>query len=98
MDMTIGKSITQVDDSIDLSQYGNRLFGEPSKDVGLKVANWKGAPNSGNPEELGSYLEGDILFPGAKARNGLIAETTHWPNAQIPFEIVGEFGRIHKRK
>lgn len=92
MNLTVGKSVAQLDE-IDLSHYGSRLFGEPSKDVGLQVENWKANRKSGNPEELGSYLEGDILFPRAKSRNGLIAESYRWRDGQIPFEIVGDFGK-----
>ncbi|KAJ6636112.1 Zinc metalloproteinase nas-7 [Pseudolycoriella hygida] len=86
LDVTTSKSIEQ----IDLSHYGPRLFGNPSKDVGAAVEHWN-ENQSGNPEELGSYLEGDILFPRGNARNGLITETSRWPNGVIPFEIVGDF-------
>lgn len=91
LDITAGKSVAILEE-IDLSHYGSRLFGEPSKDVGLEVENWKDNQRSGNPEELGSYLEGDILFPRGKSRNGMIAETYRWPDGRIPFEIVGDFG------
>lgn len=47
-----------------------------------------------NPEELGEYIEGDMLFPNDIARNGLKAEWTRWPNAEIPFEIKGIFSKI----
>lgn len=91
LELVAGKSVANLE-TIDLSQYGSRVFGEPSKDVGAEVENWKANQKSGNPEELGSYLEGDILFLKGNARNGLIAETSHWPNGQIPFEIMGDFG------
>lgn len=89
--LAASKSVAQVDE-IDLAQYGSRLFGEPSKDVGVEVGKWTSNHKSGNPEELGSYFEGDIIFPRGKSRNGLIAESSRWPDAQIPFEIVGDFG------
>lgn len=88
--LAAGKSVAQADE-IDLTQYGSRLFGEPSKDVGVEVGKWTPDQKSGNPEELGSYFEGDILFPRGKSRNGLIAESFRWHDAQIPFEIVGDF-------
>lgn len=91
IDLTVGKSVAKLEE-IDLSHYGTRLFGDPSKDVGKEVENWKNNPNGGNPEEMGSYLEGDMLFPRGKSRNGLIAETYRWPDGQIPFEIVGDYG------
>lgn len=95
VDRAGGKSVAKLE-SIDLSHYGSSLFGEPSKDVGLEVENWKDNQKSGNPEELGSYLEGDILFPRGMSRNGLIAETYRWPDGQIPFEIVGDYGIIRQ--
>lgn len=91
IDTVVSKSVDQLE-PIDLSEYGSRLFGQPDKDVGLKVANWKDNEQSGNPEELGSYLEGDILFPSGQSRNGLIGETYRWPDGIIKFEIVGDFG------
>lgn len=97
MDMATSKSVAQLE-QIDLSHFGSRLFGEPSKDVGLEVENWKDNQKSGNPEELGSYLEGDILFPRGQSRNGLIAETYRWPDAIIPFEIVGDYGSRHSNQ
>lgn len=100
MKSAASKSLSNVEssnaESIDLSHYGTRLFGSPSTAVGLDVANWEVNQNRGNPEELGSYLEGDILFPNGKFRNGLVAQAYRWPNGQIPFEIVGDFGESLK--
>lgn len=94
--IVIGKSISP-SESIDLSHYGLRLFGSPSKDVGEEVANWRNNHNNVNPEELGTYLEGDILFTGYKSRNGLTAESARWPKGHIPFEIVGDYGIIFNK-
>lgn len=91
IDMTLGKSVAQLE-RIDLSEYGSRLFGKPDESVGSMVENWKDNPDSGNAEELGSYLEGDILFPSGRSRNGLVAETYRWPEAIVPFEIRGDYG------
>lgn len=44
-----------------------------------------------NAEEVGEYLEGDIL-PTELSKNGLINETLRWTDAVIPYEIVGLFG------
>lgn len=41
-------------------------------------------------EELGSYFEGDILYPRGK-RNGLISSVKRWRNGVIPFIIEGNF-------
>lgn len=88
IDTAAGKSVKK----IDLSEYGTRLFGVPDKNVGLEVENWKDNELNGNPEEMGSYFEGDILFPKGQSRNGLIAESSHWTDGIIPFEIYGDFG------
>lgn len=77
---------------IDLSHYGSAIFREPSNETGLLVASYDPNTDARNPEEIGEYLEGDILIPPSLARNGLIAMTSHWPSAIVPFEISGYFG------
>jgi hypothetical protein len=54
----------------------------------MRVAAWKNDSNV-NPEELGLYLEGDIMQPSS--RNGLTALTARWPGGIIPYEIRGTF-------
>lgn len=77
---------------IDLSHYGSSIFREPNNETGLLVASYDPNTDTRNPEEIGDYLEGDILIPPSQARNGLIAITSHWPSAIVPFEISGYFG------
>lgn len=80
---------------IDLSSLDERAIGLPSEETGLKVDGW--SPESGlNPEELGEYAEGDILFSPSLARNGLYAHSSHWTNGIIPFEIKGSFSMYNK--
>jgi len=57
------------------------------------VNNW--TPENGtNPEELGSYLEGDILtLPTGQGRNGIIERNYRWPNAIVYYKIVGNFSK-----
>lgn len=82
---------------IDLSSLDERAIGTPNEKTGELVANWK--PTDGvNPEELGEYQEGDILFLPSYARNGLSPESTRWPNGIIPFEIKGGFGMLIQSK
>ncbi|XP_054728325.1 hatching enzyme 1.2 [Anastrepha obliqua] len=81
-------------DIIDLSFYGNALFGTPdSAATADLVANYTPDASSVNPEELGSYLEGDILVPtsGALTKNGITTQSSRWPDAVVPFEIRGNF-------
>lgn len=70
-------------DVIDLSRFGERIFGKPVENTGLNGLNE-------NPEELGPYLEGDLLIP-TEARNGMRAESLRWKNALVPFEIRGSY-------
>lgn len=79
---------------IDLSHFGNSIFGEPSNATGKLVASYDPHSSGLNPEELGEYLEGDMLMPQGLARNGLVAASSRWPAGVIPFEISGYFGMI----
>lgn len=77
---------------IDLSELGLK-FGQPDMKTGEIVKNWQPTDET-NPEELGSYLEGDILFPmnqSTSSRNGIVGQSYRWSNAVIPYEIVGSF-------
>jgi hypothetical protein len=88
-----GNSIDSNDDLIDLSHLGSSVFGEPDESVGRKLENWK--PEDGNPEEMGSYGEGDILVPSdQQGRNGLASQSSRWPGGIIPFVIAGNFSMI----
>lgn len=78
---------------IDLSHLGVQIFGMPDNETGKLVANYDPREDKFNPEELGSYLEGDMLVPGTMSRNGLTLEITRWPDGIVPFEIDGDFGK-----
>lgn len=79
---------------IDLSHFGSSIFREPNNQTGLLLASYDPNTDGRNPEEIGDYLEGDILIPPSQARNGLIAMASHWPGAIVPFEIRGYFGKL----
>lgn len=81
--------------SIDLTQYGDKIYGLPNERSGENLKEWEHT-RSGNPEEMGTYLEGDILFPinestTSNGRNGIVGQSYRWPNGVIPFEITGKF-------
>lgn len=81
-------------DVIDLSFYGMALYGEPDHNSTAElVANYTPETHPVNPEELGSYLEGDILIPkqGVTMKNGLTTQSSRWPNGIVPYEIRGNF-------
>lgn len=87
-----GNEIDSDEDLIDLSHLGNGIYGEPNSETGDIIAQYNPEQNEANPEELGNYLEGDMLMPKAMARNGLTATTARWPGGKVPFEIKGSFG------
>lgn len=74
---------------VDLSHLGERIFKKPTNETGKRLEQWD-PESEANPEELGEYAEGDILFP-SETRNGLIASTFRWKNGVIPYEINGRF-------
>lgn len=76
-------------DVIDLSHYGSRMYGVPSEEAGRAVA--ESDPTKINPEELGPYVEGDILIPRPAGKNGIIGEAYRWPKGKIPYEISPSF-------
>nr|UZC46533.1 hatching enzyme [Exorista sorbillans]WFF64589.1 hatching enzyme [Exorista sorbillans] len=81
-------------DIIDLSFYGSSLYGKPDFDkTGNLVAILKPNETSVNPEELGSYLEGDILLPqnAVILKNGLNSRAHRWPRGVVPYEIAENF-------
>lgn len=64
----------------------------PDDETGIRVAQWNKEMNV-NPEELGSYLEGDIIVIRRTKRSGMKEETYHWPNGVVPYKISGNFSR-----
>lgn len=69
---------------INLARFGDAIFGEPDESVGRMVSDWT-PDNDQNPEELGTYLEGDILITPNEARNGLVRESSRWKGGIIPY-------------
>lgn len=76
-------------DVIDLSQYGTKMYGLPSEKTGDLIDHINATEL--NPEELGSYLEGDILIPHGAPRNGIVGEHYRWPNGIVPYFISNSF-------
>lgn len=91
----IGSDYLDESSSIDLMQYGDKIYGVPDRRSGDNLNEWE-RTRSGNPEEMGTYWEGDILFPVNKSklsndRNGIVGQSYRWPNGVVPFEIAGSF-------
>ncbi|XP_017872646.1 PREDICTED: low choriolytic enzyme-like [Drosophila arizonae] len=81
-------------DEIDLSAYGSQIYGVPDPLTGDRVANLSVDSNV-NPEELGSYLEGDILepLPPINTLNGSPNRSRRWPKGVVPFVIERGFSK-----
>lgn len=88
----ISNSNTTIEDVIDLSRYSSDIFGKPDEKETGKVVEEYTAESGVNPEELGSYVEGDILFTEQRTgRNGLAKQTARWPHGIVPFSIEANF-------
>lgn len=74
--------------------FGETLYKQPNNEVGDMVKAWVPSKGLSNPEELGTYVEGDILFPESHtSRNGLRAVSARWPNGRVPYVISGSFSK-----
>lgn len=64
----------------------NKTFkiSKPDESVGLAVRSWS-PRDKVNPEELGSYLEGDMLIPRIDGRNGIVQQSRRWPGGVVPY-------------
>lgn len=92
--LVIAKNVDVESLRIDLPSFGRSLIGTPSTDVGQSLTKWmQSSTRYGNAEEIGSYMEGDILFPNGQSRNGIRPEVFRWPNGHIPFEVRGKFSK-----
>lgn len=80
-------------DEIDLSNFGEAIYGYPDEANG-EVLRSLTADNLTNPEELGNYLEGDMLIVKSDGRNGLRATAKRWPNGRVPYKMGGGFSKL----
>ncbi|KAL5273547.1 hypothetical protein ACFFRR_000344 [Megaselia abdita] len=74
---------------LDLSKLGPDIYGYPDEELGETLENIQDM--NFNPEEIGYYYEGDILYPRSQQRNGLAEESFRWKNGVVPVEIRGLF-------
>lgn len=64
----------------------------PDNESGVNVARWTEDMNV-NPEEMGNYLDGDIMVTENTAQNGAKDPNLRWPNGVIPYKINGNFSK-----
>ena len=70
---------------------GRSKYGRPSEESGKLVEEW--SQHSGvNPEELGEYMEGDILHV-VNSKNGLLNESARWEGGVVPYVIKGPYNQ-----
>lgn len=77
-----------------MDYLGNKIYGTPSAEAGHRVASWN--PSLGmNPEELGTYIEGDILFLSPRMKRAFRNEFFRWRGAKIPYTITEGFSKYY---
>ncbi|KAH8278668.1 hypothetical protein KR018_006683 [Drosophila ironensis] len=83
---------------IDLTDVSDNIFGNPDTETTGALVEAHNEESPQNPEELGTYYEGDILIPlsyrSARSngtRNGILALSSRWPGGVVPYEIKGPF-------
>lgn len=76
-------------EEIPTAQYGARMYGLPDLEFGKKLDELDVTQT--NPEEIGPYLEGDMLIPGPVPKNGIVGNAYRWPNGRIPYVIAPTF-------
>uniref|UniRef100_A0A182JRX6 Metalloendopeptidase n=1 Tax=Anopheles christyi TaxID=43041 RepID=A0A182JRX6_9DIPT len=89
----LGNSRRLRDYDFDFSHLGEELYGNHDKAaIGEAVRAWSRSHNgsSVNPEELGTYAEGDIHQPLIE-RNALKFTSSKWKNGIVPYELSEEF-------
>jgi Astacin (Peptidase family M12A) len=74
----------------------SRSLGPDENDVaaveaGDRLRNFQPGLGLANPEELGPYLEGDMIQTQKQGRNGMIEDIYHWPYGIVPYVINGTF-------
>ncbi|KAH8383523.1 hypothetical protein KR009_009146 [Drosophila setifemur] len=86
------------EEMFDLTDLGDTIFGNPDMETTGALVEALDEESSQNPEELGTYHEGDILIPlsyrearSNGTRNGILALSSRWPGGVVPYEIKGPF-------
>lgn len=70
---------------LDASAYGNPIEESDTRLLRVDL-------NNTNPEEIGPYLEGDILIPRPEPRSGMKKKSLRWKNGRVPYVISEDFG------
>lgn len=84
-------SIRAEEEAFDLSFLGENLFASPDMKVGNMLNEKSVNEMQENPEEVGSYVQGDLLVPRSAGKNGMKQEYYRWQDGVVPYEIAGRF-------
>jgi hypothetical protein len=87
VDAAVSRIITPSEDNNAASIANNLLYTKDKMSRNTLV-------HQENPEELGPYTEGDIIYSKKLGRNGLVNPISHWPNGEVPYIINGTFGKL----
>ncbi|XP_017113918.1 astacin-like [Drosophila elegans] len=81
------------EDIIDLSDLDESAFVNPDFEITGALVEAYNKDSLQNPEELGTYFEGDILFPKSykNARSGLRSSSNRWTGGVVPYVIDESF-------
>lgn len=85
------------EDYIDLSHLDERAFRGPDEDVGKLLENLNNT-SAANPEEVGTYFEGDILMTPGFGRSALSDKSKRWTGGVVPYVIDSGFGTAKKNE
>ncbi|KAB0794743.1 hypothetical protein PPYR_11582 [Photinus pyralis] len=90
---TRGRELTESDyeeGGINFAYLGRRIFGKPNEESGRNVAAWTPGYRE-NPEFLGTYAEGDILFGPQRLRSAVKSESRRWVHGIVPYVFSSKF-------
>ena len=69
-----------------------RISSLPDERAGKSLNVWEESEKVGNPEEQGTYFEGDII--NIEARNDVDLDSRMWKDGIIPYELRGSFCKL----
>lgn len=82
--------LEKVSTSIDLTKFKTGSY--PDERAGKSLKAWENSTKLGNPEEQGTYFEGDIMF--SEARKDVDLDSDKWKDGVVPYEVRGSFCKI----
>lgn len=98
----IGKSFPALSDNeienvdvIDLSMFRKLIFKKNGESVRKAVSEWQPSDYQ-NPEELGTFFQGDIVLPTNEGKNGLVDKSRRWTNGVVPYVFAASVSQTDR--